>query len=449
MLNRGTGLLGALLVGMIVTAAVPRVLAEEPVQAGKVYRLVLTNNTEVVGEVTEAGDAYKVKVGAGIIQTIRKSQVRRLTLVAGGQAGGGGGGSLRYKITDEEIQDILGDESVEDLYVWDYVKPVDLMAELPTDEGNLELMLRIAGRQAKYLETDHFVLVYSSTIQKAKKMAARFEAVYKWRVWFLEQMGVLPIRPDYRLEMFFFGTHDEFMMYDALHGSMSQGVLGFWHPNDNRSAYFDLDTYGPLQRFKQRYADPNVDYQIRRRGSNLLKRWTDHNTMETVQHEVGHHIDFSIGFFPPRADVPRWLPEGLTMQFEATPSKLGASFGKVNYSRLDELRQQYGPQLETLPMLRDFMLRNEIWFQSYQYPLGWALVHYLIKNFPEEFPEFMQIMAQREDDRGVIVPLAEKLEQMEKLFGEIDEEWTQRFKDYINAIAMRQSELPPKLADLP
>jgi virulence-associated protein VagC len=181
----------------------------------------------------------------------------------------------------------------------------------------------------------------------------------------------------------------------------------------------------------------------------MIKRWVDAYNMEVLQHEAGHHIDFNIGFFPQRADVPRWLPEGLTMQFEVGPSQLGASFGKINYNRLNELRQQYGPQLQTLPMLRDFMLHQAVWFQGYNYPLGWALVYYLIKNYPEELPDFMQIVAQREDDRGVLVPLTEKLEQMEDLFGKIDEEWTQRFKDFISDIPMRQSELTPRLEDLP
>ncbi len=449
MLKRTSGLLGILLVGVVVTAAAAPALADEEIQEGKLYRLILTNNKEIVGTLTEVEGAYKVQVAYGITQTIKKSRVRKLILLEDVHSHDGEhGGSGRHELTDAEIKEILGDESVEELYVWDYVKPVDLMAAFPTNAENLAFMTKLAGRQARVHETDHFVMVHTSTIQKAKRLAARFEAVYKWRVWFLERMGVPPIRPDYKFETFFFGTHKEFQTYSAVYGSIS-GALGFWHPYDNRSAYFDIDTYPMIAQYNRRYSDPNVDPQIRRRGRNMIKRWVDAYNMEVLQHEAGHHIDFNIGFFPQRADVPRWLPEGLTMQFETGPSRLGASFGKVNYSRLNELRQQYGPQLQALPMLRDFMLHQAVWFQGYNYPLGWALVYYLIKNYPEELPDFMQIVAQREDDRGVLVPLTEKLEQMEDLFGKIDEEWTQRFKDFINDIPMRQSELTPKLEDLP
>jgi hypothetical protein len=448
MLKRTGCLLGSLLVGVIVAAAVVPALANQQVEEGKIYRLILTNNKEIIGTLTEEGDAYKVQVAYGITQTIKKSQVRSLIAFDESMETGGSGDPRRRKITDEEIQAILGDESVEDLYVWDYVKPIDLMETLPTNPDNLEWMKRVAGRQARVHETEHFVLVYTASIGKTKRLAARFEAVYKWRVWFLERMGVQPIRPEYRFETFFFGTHEEFQNYSAVYGNISD-ALGFWHPFDNRSAYFDIETWPAIARLLERYSNPDVDLQIRRRGRNMLERWVEHYNMEVVQHEAGHHIDFNIGFFPPRADVPRWLPEGLTMQFEVAPSRMGGSFGKVNYARLNELRQQYGPELQALPMLRDFMLHQAVWFQGYNYPLGWALVHYLIREYPDELPEFMQIMAQREDDWGVLVPLSVKLQQMEDLFGKIDEEWTQRFKDYINSIPMRQSELPPALADLP
>jgi hypothetical protein len=436
-----------LFIGAVVASSLSPALAEDGVQDGKTYRLVLTNGKQMVGEVTELEEAYRVTVSSGITVTLKKSQVRELTLA---DAPAGPDGSPRRRpISDEEIAEILGSELIEDLGVWEHFEEIDLMQPLPTDAENLELMKRIAGRQARVYETDHFVLAYTSSDEKARRMAARFEAVYKWRVWFLEKMGVKPVRPEHKFEMFFFGTLAEFQAYQGLHGNIAPGVLGFWSPTDNRSAFFDCDYFPPIAAAHQRYSDPDVDARIRRRGRNLVKRWVEDFNMEVVQHEAGHHIDFNIGFFPQWGDVPRWLPEGLTQMFEVPPSRMGAAFGKVNYRRLNELRQIYGQQLENLPPMRDFMLRNEIWFQGYNYPRGWALVHYLINRFPDEFARFLQLIAQREDERGVVVPLTEKLDQIEELFGEIDDEWTQRFKDYMNDIPMRISELPPEIADFP
>lgn len=421
--------------------------AEDRVQNGKTYRLVLTTGRQVVGAVTELDEAYRVTVSPGITITLKKSQVRELTVVDA--ESGGEGGLRRREITDEEIAEILGSELLEDLGAWEWIEEIDLAQPLPTNPESLEQMERIAGQQARVHETDHFVLVYTSSDEQARRMAARFEAAYKWRVWFLDKMGVKPVRPEHKLEMFFFGTFAEFQAYQALHGNIAPGVLGFWSPTDNRSAFFDCDYFPPIAAANQRYSDPDVDARIRRRGRNLVNRWVGAFNMEVVQHEAGHHIDFNIGFFPQWGDVPRWLPEGLTQMFEVPPSRMGAAFGKVNYRRLNELRQIYGQQLENLPPMRDFMLRNEIWFQGYNYPRGWALVHYLINRFPDEFARFMQLVAQREDDRGVVVPLTEKLDQIEELFGEIDDEWTQAFRDYMNAIPMRPSELPPEITDFP
>ena len=422
----------------------------DEIKDGTLCRIILTNNKEIVGTITTLEDSYDVQIAYGIKQTIAKNQVRRIVPLETGHAEQPPAEVIApgAEVSAQEIQDILGAEPLTEMYVWDDVRPVDMMTPLPTDQDGLREMLRMAGQQAKYLETDHFVLVYTSDMEKAKRMAARFESIYKWRVWFANYMNLRMVRPEYRMESFFFGTHHEFQIYSSLLGDMSD-ALGFWHPYNNRSAYFDIDTYPMIAHYNQRYSDPNVDPQIRRRGKNMIDRWVEHYNYEVVQHEIGHHIDFNIGFFPQRADVPRWLPEGLTMQFEVAPSQLGASFGKINYNRLNELRRQYGPNLEALPPLRDFMLHQQIWFMGYNYPLGWALVHYLIKNYPESLSKFLQIMTQREDDWSELVPLQTKLAQMEDLFGKLDVEWTQRFKDYINSIPMRQSELTPPLSELP
>ncbi len=439
-------LLTCVLIGLFVT--VPSASADD----GTIYRLVLTNDREVVGEVTELENVYKVKVASGITITIRKSQVREMIRLDEGASAAAERTPRRTaaEITLAEIQEILGSEEIE-IKALDYIERVDLMQPFDRDETALREMLRIAGREARVLETDHIVMVYTSSIEKARKLGSRLEAVYKWNVRFIEMMGIPPVRPDSKLEVFFFGTHKEFDGYSTMHGFRELGVLGFFHHVDNRSAFFDMNTWPPVAVPYRRYQDPQTNPQVRRRGLGLIKRYVEFQNLTVIQHEIGHHIHFNIGVFPPWGDVPTWLVEGLTMQFEVPPSRLGASLGATNHQRLREIRQLYGPNCENLPPLRDFMLSDAMWHQGggASYSIGWALVSYLYKTQRESFAEFMRLMAQREDDRGARMPVTEKLKQIEDIFGEIDDEWVQRFKDYVSGLQLKTSVLPPALGDLP
>lgn len=416
-------------------------------QEPKKMKIIRTDGSEIVGIVEETPTTYRVKVTDAITVTLRKSEVRRLEPIDAAPEPVALSGGARRPISESEIQHILGSEELK-LSSMEFVKRIDLMEPLPLDEEGLEEMLRIAGRKAKPYITDHFVCVSTADPALTRQMVARFEAVYRWRAWLVEWAGIEPVRPEKKFETFFFGDHAEFQGYSTLHGDMS-GALGFWHPIDNRSAYFDCNSYPIIKRFRERYANPDLSGEIRRLGNNLCDRWVEDYNYEVVQHEAGHHIDFNIGIFPMRGDVPRWLAEGLTQLFEVAPTRMGASFGKINAKKLSELRMQFGPELQGLPPLRDFMLHDAIWFQGYNYPRGWALAYYLIKKHPEGFKEFLRIIAQREDDWGVRIPLSTKLAQMERLFGDIDEEWNEDFKEFINALPVNPEELTPDISEFP
>jgi hypothetical protein len=375
--------------------------------------------------------------------------VREIVALEKATGGRGPMGALRRPITDAEIEEILGSENIE-IEALDHIEQIDLMEPLDRDEYTVQQMLRIAGRGAKTLETDHFVLAYTSSTAKARALARRLEAVYKWSVKFMEMMEIPPVRPKSKLEIFFFATHKEFDAYSALHGFREMGVLGFYHHVDNRCAFFDMMTWPPVAMAYEKYQNPDIDYQTRRRKHNLIERFVEHMNLEVIQHEAGHQIHFNIGIFPLWGDVPTWVVEGLTMQFETPPSKLGASFGTINYPRLEEIRRLYGPRGENLPPMRDFILHDSMWHAggAASYPIGWALVRYLYKTQREEFAEFMRLLAERENDRGVRVPITEKLGQLEEIFGKLDDEWIQGFKDYIGDMTLRTSVLPPTLQDI-
>ena len=66
--------------------------------------------------------------------------------------------------------------------------------------------------------------------------------------------------------------------------------------------------------------------------------------------------------------------------------------------------------------------------QGYATEAGWALVNYLYKNHREGFAGFMRLIAKREDDRGVRVPIDDKLQQMEE---------GMRLSDYERALVLQ------------
>jgi hypothetical protein len=427
-----------LLTGLLATAT--PTLAEEGVEEGKVYRILLTNGKEVIGEVVELEDVYKVKMASGtIVQTIQKSQVRELIpLEEKGSAPEKG--SLRRSaadITDAEIEEILGSESVEDLYVWDYIEQIDLMDPLDLDEESVQEMLRFAGKNAKTLETPHFVFVYTSDRAAALRLAQRLETVYRWNVTFMNMFDIPPTRPEKKFEVYYFNTFEEFLGYQTLCGFMTGGALGFYMRTNNRCAFFDMNTYPPIAQNLERSKDKNLPLQERRRLKNEYQRWANWMNLGVVQHESTHAIQFNIGIFPKEADTGKWMTEGLCVQFEVPPSVAGGSLGSINYSRLNDFHKMYGPKGERVPweFVKRMILSDAMGYHDYV--MGWAINYYLRKEHKDEYGEWMRLLAAREDDWTIRIDPTQRLADFENIFGKVDEEWVKAMFDFIGSIPMR------------
>lgn len=438
MLRRAIHSSMVLLVAVIVTATSASALAQD-VEDGEAYRIILTNGKEVVGEVTELEDVYRVKVGSGITMTIRKSRVRELIPVEEEQAGDEG--ALRRRITDAEIEEILGSESVEDLYVWEYIEQVDLVEPLDFDHESVQEMIRFAGKAGRVLETPHFVCVYTSDIADARRLVGRLEIVYKWNVTFMRMHDIPPKRPDHKIEIFYFGTHEEYTGYSTLCGWMGSGALGFYMHTNNRCAFFDMNTWPPVAAILKRSKDKNIPYDERRKAKNEYQRWANFLNLEVVQHEATHAIHFNIGVFPKMGSVGTWMVEGLCVQFEVPPTQGGGSFGAINYSRLNSFHKMYmqGDRVvRPWEFVKNMILAPNAGFDAYV--MGWALNYYLRKQFKEEYGEWMRLLAAQEDEWSVKGPdLTSKLADFEGIFGKLDEEFVKEFYDYIAAIPIRRS----------
>lgn len=446
----------ALLLGLAVSSLAIVASAQE--LEGR-YRVVMIDGKVHEGTVNDTGDAYQIK-NKGITVTVKKSQVARLEPLTDAPAAGAPksdsgkdpAGRSILEISDEDIEAIIGGLSIDEDEVSAAV--IDPAEALPTDEPRLAEMLRFAGPKAKTLLTDHFVFAYTSDKETAVRMAAKLEGVYRWVLRFEDMLEIPKVRPDARLEIYFFGTHEEFMAYADNDGGMPMGVLGFYVQNKHRSAFFDMHTWPPVARLLEQAKNPAVPYAERVRVSTLVRRWSHHHNLEVVQHEAAHHIHFSTGVFNRRGLPPTWAVEGLATMFETPPNKSGGSLGAINHPRLFQFRQFYGPKGENLPDLKRFLIDNSMWRGYPSYSLGWALNHYLWKKKRTAYAKWMQHIAAAEDVvsfegggklQGAETDLTVKLKTFEDIFGVVDEKWEKDFKDFIASIQLLRSELPPEI----
>lgn len=357
-----------------------------------------------------------------------------------------------YLLTDEQIAEILRGIEIDPGSLSETGDPE---ASLPVNEESVTEMMRIAGAgaEAKRLETDHFVFVYTSGMPLAKKLAATLEGVYRWNVWLLKQTNMPYQQPDYKLEVYFFGKHEEYARYQNLLGQEdSVGVLGFYRPDMNRSAFFDMDTWPPVKQRREQADNPSTPPNERRRIKNLLKKWFDWKNLEVVQHEAAHHIHFNVGVFArevftrnPGA-LPRWTVEGLATMFELPPTTdLGAALGAINHQRVKEFREFFGKDGSRLPPMRDFVLDDMIFLRGGGtfYPLGWAMTQYLWNKKREEYARWLRALSEINDretwDR------TERQALFEDIFGEMNDEWVKKFVEYIDTITLQNSKLPVDL----
>ncbi|MBW7906186.1 MAG: DUF1570 domain-containing protein [Phycisphaerae bacterium] len=412
------------------------------------YRIVRMDGKQFEGNLTETADAYVIEVSKGINVTIRKNQVKEMTPLDGEAPAVEGAAAGDNRLSDEEIARILGSDEnfaiVEELAE----SSGNAMSPSPVNEESIAQMTQLAGDKAETLETAHFLLVYTSSRQMAQELGARLESIYAWNVRLMNKLGLPAHRPDHKLEMFFFGTHAEFERYAAYDLGMSGtgGILGFYMPPTNRSAFFDMSTFPPYANALRYAEDKDVPLQRRREVRNKVMRMVAYQNLEVIQHEAAHHIHCNIGMFNRRQNSEdRWLTEGMAVQFEVPPTRFGASLGAINHERLRQLLQIWKPLLEADPPAMDFW-RAFLWqgtmqYSGAHYSLGWAVVYYLRSKHEAGFAKYMLTVSQWEDD--VHIDNTERQKLWEDSFGELNEKWIKDFAKFILGIQLRTDELPP------
>jgi hypothetical protein len=427
--------------------------AQAQAQVAGRYRIDLMNGQAVEGDVKELPNgSFEVKTKFGVVVTIKKSEVRGLRALEAattpGRKGPAGAGrsaaGLRREISDAEVTALLAgivaqpDESLAG------ADRDEMLADLPVDDESLADMKRIAGPESKVLLKPHFVMVYTSTDEGAQKLAARLEAIFRWKIQFMKMMGRPVRRPPHKLEIYYVGTYKEFQQMGA-----PSGAAGFYRHDDNRAYFFDFEDFPVMAALAEKAKDPNTPWRERQRLRNRISRYCEDQTLEVIQHEAGHQIDFNIGLFPRyehtvKADYPRWLVEGTTMMFEVPPSSAGASLGVLNHTRLDQLRLRWGRHPLSVAEWKRFIIDNNMWFHppgngdsGDSYPLGWALVYYLWKEHRAGYAQYCKAVYNRDED--VEMSNSDREKEFEDIFGRVDEKWVKSFYDFLDSLQLRKS----------
>ncbi len=430
------------------------------------YRIQLTSGRWIEGEVKQLSNgSYEIKTRHGAIMTLPKYQIRKMEPLDGGVVESeeaepnstDEGDDFRRPIKDEEVDRLLSGITVgldESLRGCTYE---EMMEPLPASEKAAEQMLAFAGEKAELMEKDHFVFVYTTSRDKALDLASRLESVWRWNARFMQLMELPPRRPEHKLEVYYFATQAEFFALRREYGASAEiGVLGTYFPDKNRSAFFDLETFTPVEVLLERAENPDMPYDNRQYLHNAAMRWVEFNNREVVQHETGHHIHFNTGVFPADTShneiswdsVPRWLVEGTTMLFEVPPTSEGASLGAINHGRLKEFREMYvNPPLNAYQM-EAFIVDNRIFLAGggNTYCLGWALVNYCWKKNREGLRQYMRIISKREP--GFAIDYTQREKEFEDAFGEINDKWVEDFYKYVAELKLAESVLPPDLGAL-
>ena len=321
-------------------------------------------------------------------------------------------------------------------------READLLPRLPTNTGSLTELRQAIGATAGFFESEHFVLVHTTRLHIARKLAARLEAVYRANMRFIRELRLTSRRPTHKLEVLVFGTYEQFRTYQQRIGCANKEILGFFEQANNRSVFFDLSTYPPIAAWQTELANLcRTDWPQRRQIKQKLLNNTETLNATAIQHEAAHQIHFNIGVLPPNGDAPIWVSEGLAQMFELPFLQCGATLElSTNRYRLHEFLELHNEPDQILPNLRRIVIDDAHWLGGQDYSLGWALTNYLYIRKRRCFAEYLRWLTTREAQ--VASTSTTQRQDFERFFGPLDERFAADFQEYMHRLQARHTSKP-------
>ena len=364
--------------------------------------------------------------------------------------------------------------------------------ELTTDQQREAELLRVVGPAFTLKRTPHFLVAFDTSRALVDDLTSRLELTYQAVHRFCKVISFDPKLTTDRLEVIFFDKQAEYDRYAAQMSFPSAGTYGFYHELTHRSAFFNVlndpqflalhasvntaraslaRLQATMDQIRDRRTPVEVEFQDGRRAR-LTKAQVEREVasarreLETldgqraaycgrinqtvVQHEVAHHVLFSVGLNVRGAGNPRWLVEGLACLFETPPDMMGSSFYAINQLRLKDFRAAVAggatrrqlaaedfltavadgrmvplPRLISDPALFNARGQRAVVY----YAAAWGLTHYLQRVHTAALAGYLKAVAARPADAE---PSAqEETELFEAHFGPLDQTFAERFSNYI------------------
>jgi hypothetical protein len=299
----------------------------------------------------------------------------------------------------------------------------------PLTASELESILH-KGPFAEYqlLTTDHYLIFYKSTPAFAQDSGRLLEDLYRGLIDTFRRKDVPVHEPEFPLVAVIFATEKDF----RAHKSVDPQVRAYYEFFTNRIFFF--------QKSDRDHLEPRV--------AALLKP-------QTVAHEGAHQILSNIGVQPRPNSWPPWLVEGLAEYCATTVNTkkgiIWSGLGQINSLHMATIRELEDPlsnQMNTSATSTKKIARKLSISQSEalllktsltptDYAEAWALTHYLAKNRPTEFFNFVRAMSQ-------VPPLEprtpqENLLDFRKFFNEAPARLDKKLGDHIHNLSRKNT----------
>lgn len=292
-----------------------------------------------------------------------------------------------------------------------------------TKEELSKELLRELPDGFKTHNTVHYLICYNTSQVYAQWCGALFERLYAGFTNYWEKRGFKLTEPSGPLIAFVFDDQTSFSQYSRKElGEATASIIGYYSLATNRVTMYDLTGADSLNGSGRGTSAEQIN--------RILTRPDAERTVATVIHEATHQIAFNCGLQTRYADIPLWLSEGIAIYFE-TPDLQNAKgwrgIGNVHRARLVDFRRSLGTRpkdsLSTL-LSADARFRDPKLALT-AYAESWALVHFLLKRYPEQFKAYLRLQAEKKpllydspEDR-----LTEFQKSFDKELGELDTEF--------------------------
>jgi hypothetical protein len=247
--------------------------------------------------------------------------------------------------------------------------------ERPCEEVELSESLRRVLPEGSRLErSDHVALWHQGTPESARERLEVLERVVLTFYLVFTASGFDLDVPRQRLPFLWLADHRAYVEFLRVEGAEPfLSTTGFYHPTRRMVVTYDVARASEAPGFAARFAgiDPRAV------------------AVGTATHELVHQLMSVSGLVDSSEDFPRWLHEGLAMQFEAAPEGSWAGFGRVHHIRLADW-ERAARSHRLLPVIRDEGLERG--YQRGRYAEAWALVYFLRQRHPRQFVALLDLL---------------------------------------------------------